>query len=276
MFIKTTYQEANNMGVSFIIASYNCVKYIDECLQSIYQQTYNGDIEIIVCDDCSTDGTRELLEQYSCKGKLILIKNKTNLGAAQSRNNCISLAKHNYLAILDADDYISKDRIEKQIAVLEKNNEIDFVSTGIQRFYEDGERINFIPQKEYPEAKDFLFTLPFSHATTLFRKDILQRVGGYRIAKETRRGQDYDLFMRIYAAGGKGCNIPDITYFYRCFRGSNKKKDSYSIRIDEAKIRAKGFKAMGIGPIRYLYILKPLILGLIPNSIIDKLWHKGG
>lgn len=263
------------MGVSFIIASYNCKRYLDECLNSIYAQTFKGEVEIIVCDDCSTDGTSDLLQKYSEEGKIVYLKNKKNLGAAQSRNNCIAKAKYDYLAILDADDYISNDRLEKQVAVLEKNPNVDFVSTGIRRFYDDGVTIDTIPKIVYPQPKDFLFTLPFSHATTLFKKEILTRVGGYRIAKETRRGQDYDLFMRIYAAGGKGCNIPDITYFYRCFRGHNRKKDSYSIRIDEAKIRAKGFKAMGIGPIRYIYILKPLILGLIPQNIINVLWHKG-
>lgn len=55
------------------------------------------------------------------------------------------------------------------------------------------------------------------HATTLFRREILNRVNGYRIAWETRRGQDYDLFMRIFAAGGRGININEIHYFYRCF-----------------------------------------------------------
>lgn len=264
-----------NHGISFIIASYNCKPYIDECLQSVFNQSYKGDIEIIVCDDCSTDGTAEILEQYADEGKIVFIKNEKNLGAAQSRNNCIRVANNEYLAILDADDYISYDRIEKQTSVLDNNPTIDFVSTGIQRFYEDGERIDFIPSVDYPEAKDFLFTLPFSHATTMFRKSILERVNGYRISKETRRGQDYDLFMRIYAAGGRGCNIKDITYYYRCFRKQNKKKDAYSVRINEAKIRAKGFKAMGIGPIRYIYIIKPLILGLMPQRIIDKIWHNG-
>ncbi len=262
------------MGVSFIIASYNCKPYIDECLQSIRKQTFKGDVEIIVCDDCSTDGTAELLQQYADEGQLVLIRNEKNQGAAQSRNNCIKKAQYDYLAILDADDYISEDRLEKQLAVLEANPSIDFVSTGIQRFYEDGERVDFYPRKEFPTKEDFLITIPFAHASTMFRKSIMERVDGYRIAKETRRGQDYDLFMRIYAAGGKGCNIKDITYFYRCSKKQDKRKDAYSIRIDEAKIRAKGFKAMGIGPIRYIYIIKPLILGLLPQRLIDRLWHK--
>lgn len=263
------------MGVSLVIASFNCGQYIDQCLRSVFSQTYTGDLEILVCDDCSTDNSISILNDYANDGKIVLLRNKENVGAAQSRNNCIRIAKYDYIAILDADDYISEDRIEKQVSILDNNRSIDFVSTGLQRFYEDGERIDFIPKKRYPRAQDFLFTIPFAHATTMFRKTILERVNGYRISKETRRGQDYDLFMRIYAAGGRGCNICDITYFYRCFRSKNSSKDSYSIRVDEARIRAKGFKAMGIGPIRYIFIIKPLVLGLFPQRIIDRLWHNG-
>lgn len=262
------------MGVSFIIAAYNCEPYIEECLKSIRNQTFKGDVEIVVCDDCSTDGTLDLLQQYADTGQIVLIRNNKNHGAAQSRNNCIKLAKYDYLAILDADDYISEDKLEKQLSVLEANSSIDFVSTGIQWFYEDGERKDFVPQKLFPTAKDFLFSLPFAHATTMFRKSILERVNGYRVAKETKRFEDYDLFMRIYAAGGKGCNIKDITYYYRRFRDLDQKKYSYSVRIDEAKVKAKNLKSLGIGPIRYFCILKPLILGLIPQRMIDCIWHK--
>ena len=122
------------MGVSFIIASYNCCQYLEQCLNSIEEQTYNGEIEIIICDDCSTDGTIELLKKYSEQGRIVLLQNTKNSGAAQSRNNCIAKARHEYLAILDADDYISPDRLEKQIAVLESDHSVDFFSTGKQRF----------------------------------------------------------------------------------------------------------------------------------------------
>lgn len=265
----------SNKGVSFIIASYNCKPYVEECFNSIFNQTYKGNIEIVVCDDCSTDGTQELLQYYADQGKIVLIKNEENQGAAKSRNNCIKIASYDYLAILDADDYISDDRIEKQMSALDQHPDIDFVSTGLQRFYEDGERINFYPQKEFPIAEDFLFGLPFPHATTLFKKEIVDNVGGYRIAKETRRGQDYDLFMRLYGAGAKGMNLHDITYFYRCFKKQNKRKSSYKVRIDEAIIRYKGFKGMKLGIKAFPFVLKPLILGLIPQRIVDRLWHHG-
>ena len=256
------------MGVSVLVASYNCENYVEECLTYLLNQSYK-DVEIIVCDDCSTDNTRTILRRYANEGKIILLENDTNNGAAQSRNNCLAVATKEYVAVQDADDYCTNERFERQVAVLEKNPSFDFVSTGLQKFYETGEKIDIFPKKEIPTKEDFLFTIPFMHATTLFRREILNRVNGYRIAWETRRGQDYDLFMRIFAAGGRGININEIHYFYRCFTGYTP-RHAYKYRVGEFIIRYKGFKALKLGFKSAPYIIKPLILGLIPQGIINK------
>jgi len=239
-------------------------------LDSIFNQTYTGEIEVIVCDDNSTDASYEILHDYEAKGLIKLLHNSSNLGAAASRNRCIDIANGELIAILDADDYIAPNKLERQISALSEHPGYDFVSTGLRRFYENGVTADFVHHIEFPQKKDFLYGLPFLHATTVFKKSILQKVSGYRIAPETKRGQDYDLFMRIYATGGKGFNIPDILYHYRCFLGHNP-RNKFKYRIDEAIIRYKGFKAMKINPIRSLpYIVKPIIAGLIPEKILRK------
>ena len=70
------------MGVSFIIASYNCKPYIEECFNSIFNQTYRGDIEIIVCDDCSKDGTGDVLQKSDDAGKTVFVKYQTESSAS--------------------------------------------------------------------------------------------------------------------------------------------------------------------------------------------------
>ena len=265
----------NLPSVSFIIACYNCAPYIVECLDSIFKQTYKGSIEILVCDDCSTDNSREILKRYEAIGSIKLILNETNLGAGESRNKCLRESTGSMIAILDADDYSSIDRIEKQVSILSNHSEIDFVSGGLRKFFDDGSEYIMRSPISNPRVKNFLYGLPFLHATTLFRKTALERVNGYRIAPETKRGQDYDLFMRIYAAGGKGINIPDVVYHYRCFKNS-KSRTRFRYRIDEAKIRAKGFKALGINRFIALpYVIKPIIAGMIPEFLLQKyLEHK--
>lgn len=259
-------------GVSVLVAAYNCGAYLDEAINSLLNQTYK-DVEIIVCDDCSTDDTLRLLKKYESKGLIKLITKEKNGGAADSRNRCLQAATKDYVAIQDADDYSSLDRFEKQVELLEKIPEIDFVSTGLQRFYETGEKVDIIKPIEFPEDKDFLWALPFMHATTMFRKSALLDVGGYRIAWETRRGQDYDLFLRLYANNHRGINIPDITYFYRCFSGQSS-KNSYKYRVGEAVIRYKGFKALHLGMKSLPYVIKPLILGLLPAKTVEILSNR--
>ena len=258
------------MGVSVLIASYNCGLYIEQCLQSVINQDYIGKIEIIVCDDCSTDGSVSILNNYAKQGKIKFFKNASNAGSAEARNVCLRHATQDYIAILDADDFCHHNRFKTQVSYLDSHPDIDFVSTGLQKFYDNNTYKDIFPKKEYPTKRDFLKGLPFMHATTMFRKEILDKVNGYRVSKETKRGQDYDLFMRIYAAGGRGANINKILYFYRCFLGTSH-KNRYRYRINEAVIRYKGFMAMGLGIISIPYIVKPLILGLFPQKIVDKI-----
>ena len=85
------------MGVSVLVASYNCENYVEECLTCLLNQSYK-DVVIIVCDDCSTDNTRTILRRYANEGKIILLENDTNNGAAQSRNNCLAVATKEYVA----------------------------------------------------------------------------------------------------------------------------------------------------------------------------------
>lgn len=250
------------MGVSVIIASHNCEAYIEECLLSLFNQSYEGEIEIIVCDDCSSDGTYSILENYANAGKIILMRNSQNLGPALTRNRCLARASHEFVAIQDADDYSHPDRLYILVSNLNNNPNVGFVSSGLRCFYEDGSTFDIIPKKKHPAKSDFLMTLPFPHATTMFRKEVIDRVGGY---DNFSRAEDYYLFMKIYAQGFVGMNISDILYFYRCFK-TNKNKSKYSIRINEAKVRYKGFKLLGFGLRGLPYVIKPLVLGLLPEK----------
>ena len=90
------------------------------------------------------------------------------------------------------------------------------------------------------------------------------------VAKETRRCEDYDLFMRMYAAGYKGYNLQEKLYEYRVLRG-DKKYRPMKDRIDEAIVRYKGFKQMGILICGIPYVVKPILIGLIPQRIFRRI-----
>jgi len=263
-----------NELASIIIPTYNAEATIERCLNSIVNQTYQH-IEIIICDDCSTDNTWKILEKWKQNDvRICIMQNDENRKAAYTRNKCIEKAKGAYIVQLDDDDYSVIDRIEKQVNFLRNNPEYDFVSSGVYLFDENGIYGNIVNATGYaPVAKDFLWNSPFLNPTVTFRKEALIEVGGYRVAEETIRGQDYDLYMRMYERGHYGFILPEcLTYYYRGKYSYSKCK--YKYRINEVKIRYKNYKKMGLLPIGYLFMLKPLMLGLIPIKLIEGIKYK--
>lgn len=251
--------------VSVIIPTFNVENKIDRCLESLTSQTYSN-MEIIICDDCSSDGTWVKLKKWEKKdARIQILKNDTNSFAAVTRNRCIQAATGEYIALQDADDYSALDRIQTEVQHLEEHLEFDFVCSTLVCFDENGiwYKIHF---KEFPEKKDFIWGISFTHASAMFRTHALKAVGGYRVARETRRGEDLDLFMRLYANGSKGVNISDDLYFYNEDRNAYKRR-KYRYRICEAVIRHKGYKALHLYPMGILGVIKPLVIGLIPNSL---------
>lgn len=106
--------------VSIIMPSYNTGQFIAETIESVLAQSYS-DWELIIVDDCSTDGTDEVVGQYLTDTRIRYIKNEINSGAAVSRNRALREAKGKWIAFLDSDDLWERDKLEKQIAFMENN-----------------------------------------------------------------------------------------------------------------------------------------------------------
>jgi len=107
------------LKVSVIIPSYNSLKYLDETIESVLKQTYNN-IEIILIDDGSTDGTREQFSRFEKYG--IKCISQSNAGASTARNTGLDYATGEYIQFLDADDLIDAQKIEKQVIEMQKKD----------------------------------------------------------------------------------------------------------------------------------------------------------
>ena len=112
------------MKFSILISAYNIENYIRKCIETCLEQTYK-DYEIIVVNDCSTDKTKEILEEYSDKIKIITLPE--NRGLSYARNIAIEESKGDYICIIDGDDFIQKDYLEKVNNVIETYPNIDIV-----------------------------------------------------------------------------------------------------------------------------------------------------
>lgn len=254
--------------VSVIMGVYNIENLwvFNKAVDSILNQTLS-DFELIICDDGSSDNTYNILCDYEKKDyRIKVIQNKQNSGLAYSLNECLNIASGKYIARQDADDISKLNRLERQISFLEKNRDVGFVGSNVNLFDESGvwgKRI--LP--EYPQKEDFLFTAPYVHGTLVFRKDMLMCVGKYKVSKITLRAEDYELEMRLYAAGYIGANIQEILYYF-LENEQTQARRKFKYRIDETKIRAEGFKKLKIFPKCIPYIIKPLIVGIIPRFIL--------
>ncbi|SHN13308.1 glycosyltransferase family 2 protein [Mucilaginibacter sp. OK098] len=184
------------MDISVIIPLYNSEKSIVEAVDSVAKQTYIAEIEIIVVNDGSTDNSLQALNDYIEKYNIknVTIINQLNGGAQKARNAGLRIAKGNWIALLDADDYWHPTKMELQMKILNNNPEIDFL--GCNR---NNEKIKvlFSPKDKFGKIdfKDlFIKTYPQT-STAVFKSNILEDIGLYD--ESLRYGEDGDYWLRI-------------------------------------------------------------------------------
>lgn len=138
--------------ISVIMPAYNCEKYIESAISSVLQQTYTN-LELIVVDDKSADNTLKCLESIKEKdSRLIVFQNPINKGVSYTRNHAIKNASGEWLAFIDSDDVWEKDKLEKQIQIIE-SNESQFVFSGCNFIDENGTSIK--SEFEVPKIVDY-------------------------------------------------------------------------------------------------------------------------
>lgn len=262
--------------VSVIMAAYNAEETIEAAIRSILLQTHDN-FELIICDDASTDNTWCLMRSLADEDSRIrLIRQEKNRGSAVARNRCLLQAQGEYIAIMDADDLCSENRLAVQVSFLEKHREVAFVGLLGEVFHNiPGDCSKCYPYVAKPAAKDFLMTLPFVHASLMFRSTAIGR--GYPEERQALRSEDYAFLMERYAAGLRGENIADAVYYIREDADTFKRR-KYRYRLTEAGVKWKGFLALGLMPKGILFAIKPLIVGLVPPKILERLkgkYYKG-
>ncbi len=257
--------------LSVIIGAYNCAKTLPESLDSILSQTFINFV-CYVCDDGSTDNTAEVIKMYTKKdSRIVFIQNDKNSGLSYTLNKMIRLCKTPFIARMDGDDISEPTRFEKQIDFLLKNEDISLCGCSVQYFDNDGIWGKHI-YPEWPERKNFLLLSPFVHPSIMFRTSSLLKMTDeltgniYSENKKIGRSEDYDLFMRMYAAGFKGYNFQETLLRYREDRNAHKKR-KFKFTFAEARVRYNGFKLLKLFPKGFFYVFKPIIIGLIPSKI---------
>jgi glycosyltransferase involved in cell wall biosynthesis len=196
--------------VSIIVPCYNQAQYLDDALQSLYDQTYSH-WECIIVNDGSLDNTEEIAKKWEDKDIRFVYLYKENGGVSSARNYGISNSNSKYILTLDADDKYEATFIEKALTVLLNNDEVGIVSSWGMYFMEDKELHVY---KLFGKCiTDFLFTNS-AIGTSLFKKECWEKAGGYD--ENTRNGyEDWEYYIRVCALGWKVHIIEEVLFFYR-------------------------------------------------------------
>ncbi|MCI5871920.1 glycosyltransferase family 2 protein [Streptococcus sp.] len=222
----------NQPLISVVIPNFNRGHLIEEVIRSITSQTYHN-IEIIVVDDHSTDGSMNTLERLKSQlSNLTYLQLPKNQGANVCRNTGVKLAKGNYIAFLDSDDYFLPTKLEKQIQIFNQFPEIGFVVTGFgaKTFTTLGEGI--IPIKDTIKQNNL-----GGFSTLMVKKDIFLAVGG--LDEQLLSCQDWDLFLKLLNIS-QGYKIAEDLVIYETqedsiSRNSTKVIQGYQIVSKRAK-----------------------------------------
>tara|TARA_Y100000034_G_scaffold18330_1_gene20259 strand:+ start:7943 stop:9172 length:1230 start_codon:yes stop_codon:yes gene_type:complete len=197
-------KDRKNPLVSFIIPAYNEAESIEECLKHVFK-SYNNILEVIVVNDCSTDNTKEIVNELKKKySKIKLINNQKNLGnAAKSQNVGLKYAKADFVAIVDADSFPAENAINKMIGFLEDEKvgavTCPIIARNRTKFIEKLQAIEYtaiaVTRKllGYVEA---IYVTPGPLA--LYRKKALQEIGGF---DEENLTQDIEATWALTAHG---------------------------------------------------------------------------
>lgn len=258
--------------ISVLMCVYNTPNnYIAKAVDSILKQTLR-DYEFIIYDDGSKKETVDFLQKISSTDNRIkLILNNENHGLGYGLNRCLEHATSEYVARMDADDYCDVTRLEKQLSYLITNN-LDVV--GCNMFYFENDKIyGRCMYEQIIEDSDFLFNSPISHPTIVAKKKAFDLVGGYCEEKWCLRNEDYELFMRMQKNGLHLGNLSECLYYFReDLDAASRRKFKY--RINEFNVRRKGFQQLNLYPKGFLYIWKPIFIGLLPKGIYRNLRKK--
>ncbi len=214
--------------VSVIITCYNLGQYLDEAVDSVLAQTFE-DLEILIVDDGSTDPhTTGLLSAYDRPRTRVL--RTPNRGLPAARNLGLSHTSGPFVTMLDADDVFEPTLLEKSVAALSSDPSLAFVSHWFRTFGDESWEWS-------PTACDFPVLLDHNtvNGSALVRRSVLMAIGGFDEAM--RDGcEDWDLWIRLVAAGHRGIILPEVLFKYRRRADSMSRTmmqaDGYSRRLE--------------------------------------------
>ncbi|MBN2057321.1 MAG: glycosyltransferase [Candidatus Saganbacteria bacterium] len=264
--------------VSVIIAAHNHAHFLPECLNSVRRQSY-ADYEVIVIDNGSTDNTREVVAGLSWD-KLRYHYQQDTGSVAGPRNTGIKLARGEYVAFLDSDDYWEPDKLKQTMAILEQDRTIDVVSHDLLAKNESGGSF-LLPVGPLKDDmyRQLLFCNRLLGSATVAKKSVMEEIGGFDGRPEFVHAEDYEAWLRLAEKRKKFSFLNKVLGTYR-IHGQNLSSDYERALQDEVNVLKTHLKRYPFKNAIDKFVLPRRIMGRIYYWIGTKhlqngRWFKG-
>ncbi len=210
--------------ITIILPIYNAAETLAQCLQSIQAQTL-GDFELLAIDDGSTDRSAQILKTTAQSDLRIRILNPGRLGLIPALNLGIRQAKAPLIARMDADDWMTRDRLQRQYDYLQTHPNLALVGSQVELFPQSLIQAGYQEYARWqnscisPEqiAHNLYIESPLAHPSVMVRKAVLEQLRDVQgqIYRDGPFPEDYDLWLRLHQAGHQLGKVPKILLYWR-------------------------------------------------------------
>lgn len=271
-----------NFSVLMSVYKNDKLEFLKAAIESILKQTVKPNEIVVVVDGPVETEIVQLLQNYETKIKCFkLVFLEENLGLGNALEVGLNHCSYDFVARMDADDISVEDRFEKQIKAFQEEKSLSIVGGQIEEFM--GEIKNVIGVRKVPseheEIKQYIKSrCPFNHMTVMFRKEEVEKVGGY---VEWHFNEDYYLWLRMYLLNCQFKNLEDTLVYVRVGEEMYQRRGGFSYFKSEAGIQKYMLTHKIISFSKYLsnVFLRFVLQVLMPNKfralVFKKFARKG-
>lgn len=202
-------------SVSVAMSAYNCAPYLAQAIESILAQSFT-DFEFLILNDGSHDDSAAIIDRYAARDSRIRAIHRENRGLIASLNELIAESRAPLIARMDGDDIALPDRFAKQVTFLDSHPDHGVVGTWTRDIDGDGNPYRLNGMDHPTSHEEFMARIGHGsllcHPATIFRKAVVEQVGGYHAA--FRHCEDLDLWLRLTDVT-RLCSLPERLLLYR-------------------------------------------------------------
>ncbi len=256
--------------VSVLMPTYNIAEFLGKAIESILSQSFI-DFEFIIVDDGSTDDSTRVLGEYAEKDPRIrIIRNEQNKGIVYSLNRGLKECRGEYVARMDADDIALRDRLEKQVVVMEADPQTVVLGAALSYMDKNGKELGVV--RRCSLNKSLIAQNPLLHPTVVFRRAVLEQHGLCYLEKY-RYAEDYFLWLQLSRLG-KIDALDDIVLKYRLTDSATRMRHLKGVLRATLNVKKNGIFCLRIRPTIgdvLRFFLEGLLL-FLPSSLVRYLY----